>query len=113
MIEDICSVVGSITTLLLALKLLRFIRLYTRSSSIKQYCKGKNTWALVTGASDGIGLGFAQELAQLGFNVVLHGRNPTKLEKVKGRLQQKYPNVSFRFAVVDASSTSHKHFFYL
>lgn len=108
MIEDICSVVGAATILLLALKLLRFIRLYMRSSSIKRYCKGNNTWALVTGASDGIGLGFAQELAQLGFNVVLHGRNPTKLEKVKGRLQLEYPNVSFRIAVVDASSTSHK-----
>ena len=64
--------------------------------------------ALVTGASDGIGLGFAHELARLGFNVILHGRNPTKLEGVKARLQQNYPEVNFRIVVLDASSTSYR-----
>jgi short-subunit dehydrogenase len=64
--------------------------------------------ALVTGASDGIGLGFAHELARLGFNVILHGRNSTKLEGVKARLQQNYPEVNFRIAVLDASSTSYR-----
>ena len=37
---------------------------------------------LVTGATDGIGLETARMLVSLGHNVLLHGRNPAKLEKV-------------------------------
>jgi NAD(P)-dependent dehydrogenase (short-subunit alcohol dehydrogenase family) len=37
---------------------------------------------LITGASDGIGRTLAIEVARLGAQVVLHGRNTAKLEKV-------------------------------
>jgi len=37
---------------------------------------------LVTGSTDGIGLETARMLIQLSHNVILHGRNPVKLEKV-------------------------------
>ncbi len=43
---------------------------------------GANSWALVTGASDGIGKGFCQELANKGFNIILIARNPEKLKIV-------------------------------
>lgn len=43
---------------------------------------GKDSWAVVTGASDGIGRGIAIELASRGFNVVLIARNIAKLEEV-------------------------------
>lgn len=36
---------------------------------------GENTWAIVTGGSDGIGLGFCEELADLGFNICMIARN--------------------------------------
>ena len=41
---------------------------------------GKGSWALVTGASDGLGKQYAIELAQEGFNIVLMGRNKAKTE---------------------------------
>jgi len=41
---------------------------------------------LVTGATDGIGLETARMLVSLGHNVLLHGRNPEKLEKVERTL---------------------------
>lgn len=41
---------------------------------------GKNSWAVVTGATDGIGKGFAIELAKRGFNIVLISRTMSKLE---------------------------------
>ena len=90
----------------ISLRFLRFIYLYTRPSSIKRYLYGDSPWALVTGASDGIGLGIAHELAANGFNVVLHGRNPEKLERTKIQLEGEYENVRFRTAVLNASSAT-------
>ena len=41
---------------------------------------------LVTGSTDGIGLETARMLVSLGHNILLHGRNPAKLEKVERTL---------------------------
>jgi NAD(P)-dependent dehydrogenase (short-subunit alcohol dehydrogenase family) len=41
---------------------------------------------LVTGSTDGIGLETARMLVSLGHNVLLHGRDPAKLEKVERTL---------------------------
>ena len=89
-----------------ALRFLRFICLYTRQSSIKLYLYGNEPWALVTGASDGIGLGIAHELAVNGFNIILHGRNPEKLHGAKFQLEGEHKNLQFRAAVLDASSAT-------
>ena len=43
---------------------------------------GQDSWAVVTGASDGIGKGVCMELAARGFNIVLIARNITKIEEV-------------------------------
>ncbi len=94
--------IASYTTL----RFLRFIYLYTRPSSIKRYLYGESPWALVTGASDGIGFGIAHELATHGFNVMLHGRNPEKLERTKIQLQGIYSTVQFRTAVLNASTAT-------
>lgn len=102
------ATVGIISTSFLAIRFLRFVHLYARPSSLKRYLHGDDAWALVTGASDGIGRGFAHELAQNGFNVVLHGRNPTKLENVKAQLQIQFPKLDFRILIADASSISNQ-----
>ena len=41
---------------------------------------------LITGATDGIGLETAKRLASDGHHLLLHGRNPAKLEAVKNRI---------------------------
>ena len=89
-----------------SLRFLRFVYLYTRPSSVKRYLYGPSPWALVTGASDGIGFGIAQELATNGFNVILQGRNPGKLEKTKIQLEGEFKSVQFRIAVLNASSAT-------
>ena len=44
-------------------------------------------WALVTGASDGIGKAFALELARSGINVALAARRRTELEMLAEELK--------------------------
>ena len=47
-------------------------------------------WAVVTGATDGIGKAYCDEFAKSGFNIVLMARNSQKLEKVATEIQNKY-----------------------
>ena len=42
---------------------------------------------LITGSTDGIGLQTAKRLVSLGHHVILHGRNPSKLEKAQQELK--------------------------
>jgi 17beta-estradiol 17-dehydrogenase / very-long-chain 3-oxoacyl-CoA reductase len=62
--------------------------------------------AIITGASDGIGKNYAYELARRDFNIVLHGRNATKLHHVRTELHNEFPHLSFRVIIADASKTS-------
>ena len=44
--------------------------------------------ALITGATSGIGEGCARKFAQGGYNLIITGRNTTKLEQLKNELEQ-------------------------
>lgn len=102
---DTLYCIGLLTTSYLFFKTVQFSLLYLRPSKLPQYLE-KDSWALVTGASDGIGLGFAEELCQRGFNVIIHGRNPLKLQKVKEALNRDYPSREIRLLIADALATA-------
>ncbi|KAF7350715.1 NAD(P)-binding protein [Mycena sanguinolenta] len=76
--------------------------LHPPSTSAASSTSEHRSWALITGASDGIGMGFAYELASKGFNIILHGRSPTKLAAVETALKAQYPQISTRLFVLDA-----------
>jgi 17beta-estradiol 17-dehydrogenase / very-long-chain 3-oxoacyl-CoA reductase len=57
---------------------------------LRKYGAKTGTWAVVTGASDGIGKAFSLELAHRGFNVLLISRTASKLQDVAQEIQQKY-----------------------
>ena len=78
---------------------------FVRPSSLNRYKTSSSpSWALITGASDGIGKGFAEELCERGFNVVLHGRNEKKLNAVKDGLKEQWPDREVRIMVLDAGN---------
>ena len=52
--------------------------------------KKLGSWAVVTGASEGIGKGYALELARRGLNIVIMSRSQEKLQKVADEIQEKY-----------------------
>jgi short-subunit dehydrogenase len=67
---------------------------------------------MVTAVTDGLGLGFSQELASKGLNLVLVGRNEAKLMKTAESLKEKY-QVQVVWVVKDfeESSSDPVHFF--
>ena len=83
---------------------------YLYASGLHKYLRknahGEASWALVTGASDGIGKSLSNELAARGFNVVLHGRNETKLAHVREEIEAAHPKQQFKIVTADASAFS-------
>jgi len=65
-------------------------------SFLARYCmtpikpKTLGSWAVVTGATDGIGKGFCIELARQGMNIVLVSRNLEKLNVVAKEIEEKF-----------------------
>ena len=53
---------------------------------------GDNIWAVITGATDGIGLEYAKQLAEKGYNLVIISRSEDKLKATKKFIQEKYRN---------------------
>lgn len=56
---------------------------------LKKYGKA-GTWAIVTGASDGLGKEYALQLARKGFNLVLVSRTASKLDTLAREIETKY-----------------------
>ncbi|MDR2710991.1 MAG: SDR family NAD(P)-dependent oxidoreductase, partial [Burkholderiales bacterium] len=48
---------------------------------------GPASWALITGAGDGLGKAFARELARCGFNLILVSRTQSRLDRLKDEMQ--------------------------
>ncbi|XP_053321091.1 very-long-chain 3-oxoacyl-CoA reductase-B-like [Spea bombifrons] len=75
-------------TLSLGWKILRGFLAHVVSEWWKTDLKKYGGWAVVTGATDGIGKAYAQELAKRGFDVVLISRTLEKLKKVAEEIER-------------------------
>ncbi|KAM0706127.1 hypothetical protein Q7P35_006676 [Cladosporium inversicolor] len=104
-ITSAATVVGAITLIKVVYNISFIMWLhFLRPSQLHKYRDANlSSWALVTGASDGIGLELARELLAQGFNVLIHGRNQTKLEGVKKSLLEQHPERSVDIIVADAA----------
>lgn len=65
-------------------------------------------WAIVTGATDGIGKAYAMAMAKKGMNIVLISRTESKLKDVQGEITSKYPSVEVIYVVCDYSQFNDK-----
>ncbi|KAM3436236.1 hypothetical protein NHJ13734_005176 [Beauveria thailandica] len=80
--------------LFVASKLFSYLRLVLGSfflpgTNLRKYGK-PGTWAVVTGASDGLGKEFAAQLAAKGFNLVLVSRTQSKLDALASEITAKF-----------------------
>jgi 17beta-estradiol 17-dehydrogenase / very-long-chain 3-oxoacyl-CoA reductase len=92
---------GAATVLFLTYKVISSTSIYFKPSKLHLYNPSGDSWALITGSTNGIGEGFAHALCAKNFNVVLHGRNQQKLDTLKSTLQKQYPNVQIETVIAD------------
>ena len=112
--ELVLKTLGALLVIKSLVGISRFLLAQLYGSQLARYnhpkTKGTACWALVTGASDGLGKAYSDELLKRGWNVLLHGRNDAKLEAVKHELLERHPGRKVDTVVADAgiySSQSH------
>lgn len=77
-----------------------YTNFFRKSKNLKKYV----SWALVTVSTDGIGKALSFELAKKGLNLILIGRNPSKLEAVKNEILSRFEKTQVKLVVFDFSS---------
>ncbi|CCM00498.1 uncharacterized protein FIBRA_02532 [Fibroporia radiculosa] len=101
------AAVGAIALAPQIVRFASFVWLYLiRPSTVRRYHHGPPAYALVTGASDGIGKAVAQELSRKGFNVIIHGRNEEKVRKVAEEIRS-CSSRDVRYFIADAAQPGH------
>lgn len=73
------------------------------TSFYRQDLKKFGEWAIITGATDGIGKCYAKELAKLKFNILLISRTESKLQRVADEIKNTY-GVKTQYIVFDFSN---------
>lgn len=75
------------------------------TKNLKHY----GSWAIITGSTGGIGKALAFEMASKGLNLVLVGRNPSKLEATSNGIREKYGDrVQIKNIFIDLAKVSGK-----
>lgn len=72
---------------------------------MKSFNEKYGSWAIITGASSGLGKEMATQLAEQGMNLVLVARRLTRLEEIKIDLQHRH-SVEIRVIQADLSMSA-------
>jgi 17beta-estradiol 17-dehydrogenase / very-long-chain 3-oxoacyl-CoA reductase len=87
MLNYLFFVIGLLNLLDLFLVLCQFIKAQRGKLNLSKY---QGSWALITASTDGLGLGFAEECAKSGMNIILVARNAEKMNSVASNLKSLY-----------------------
>lgn len=92
--NSVCGSFAIIGFLFFGRKVVSYVRLlfslfFLSGNNLRKYGP-KGTYAIVTGASDGLGKEYAIQLAQKGFSLILVSRTASKLETLATEISQKY-----------------------
>ena len=84
---NIYEIIGVSSMIYMAPKVITYIlsligRLFTKNPLIPR----PGDFAIITGATDGIGLEYARQLAEKGYNLLLLSRTESKLKKIKNSI---------------------------
>ena len=66
-------------------------------------------YAVVTGASSGLGFEFAKQLSNMGYKVVLVARRRNKLEQVQKILGHSQIDTTMQYAMVNQTNVKNSH----
>eukprot|EP00759_Apiculatamorpha_spiralis_P030509 PhF_6_TR32169/c0_g1_i3/m.47733/K10251/HSD17B12, KAR, IFA38; 17beta-estradiol 17-dehydrogenase / very-long-chain 3-oxoacyl-CoA reductase len=103
------EIVGLIFALYYLVKVALWVRVafFVKADLRAKYGRGgKAPWAVVTGASDGIGKGFAIQLAKRGVNVCLVSRTKSKLDDVAAEIAKLNRSVETKTIAFDFSTAT-------
>ena len=97
--QYLCAAVGVFVLASYAFDIVHGIwaRLLRPGKNLRKY----GSWAVVTGATDGIGLAMAKEFARRGLNVVLISRSSEKLRTCRYEISTKFPTVEVKTIDID------------
>jgi short-subunit dehydrogenase len=99
-----CQIFLNLIAFLILLELSIFLSISVYNHFLRQPTSWKafnGDWALVTGASYGIGEAYCLELAKRGLNVILVARSQDKLEKVEQNIKKMNPTSKTKIIVAD------------
>ncbi len=99
----LATVVGTFSLIAKMLRLLHHIRqhfLRCERNCYKKYA-GTDSWVLVTGGSDGIGLEMCKQMAAQGFNVCIVARNEEKIKSKIPEILECNKNIKTRYVIAD------------
>jgi len=86
MLHQIVFIIGFCFCLWVLYRVINFIYPYVKPSGLQKYLH-PDSYALITGSTDGIGKAIALELSRRGFNIILHGRNSDKLRVIENEIK--------------------------
>ncbi|KAJ9629708.1 hypothetical protein H2203_002089 [Taxawa tesnikishii (nom. ined.)] len=104
-VKPLTGIFTFVGILYVTLKIFSFWRLiaslfFLPGTSLSKFGR-KGSWAVITGASDGIGKEYALQLAAKGFNIVLVSRTKSKLESLASDIESKYGSVQTKILAMD------------